>query len=105
MNLGDYLREQSVSLSHGKGNRLGELLIRRGQIRKYQLDFMLELQKSYSHLAHPVRLGQLLVQHRAIGQKGLTEALKAQETLPKESITEIVQRLSEESEEEETKLL
>lgn len=86
---------------------LGEILLRRGQVRRYQLDFVLELQKSYElevQQRHP--LGELLIKHRATMPKSVEEALVLQKELPHESITQIVSRLDAEMDEsDKTKLL
>ncbi len=75
---------------------LGEVLIHRGQLRKLQLDFILDLQRAYKAIARPYRLGDLLIKHRAISEVALKEALLVQSELPREGITAILARYQEE---------
>lgn len=72
---------------------IGEILLRRGQIRKYQLDFLLKLQTSMKHLMRPISIGELLIKHRAVTPLALTEALAVQESMPTESVTQISNKL------------
>lgn len=82
---------QTIAIS--QTSLLGEILVRRGQVRKYQLDFLLNLQQSMKKLMKPISLGELLIKHRAVSALALTEALAVQESMPKESVTEIVKGL------------
>ncbi len=71
---------------------LGDVLIHKGQIRKYQLEFCLSLQDAYRQGGRAFRLGEILVQHRVIDVSTLESALNVQETLPLESITAIIKQ-------------
>jgi len=84
--------------------KIGEILVQKGQIRRYQLDFALRLQNSYRKLSQPRRLGELLVAHRGVSQRIVDEALRVQKELPREPITQIINSL-EESDGDHTKLL
>ncbi|MBN8555906.1 MAG: hypothetical protein J0L93_10715 [Deltaproteobacteria bacterium] len=72
---------------------IGEILMRRGQLRKFQLDFLLQLQKAYKKIAKNFKIGELLIKHRALTPLALTEALAVQEEMPRESITQILKLL------------
>jgi hypothetical protein len=74
---------------------IGEILIRRGQVRKFQLDFLLQLQKAYKKISKNWKIGELLIKHRALTPLALTEALAVQEEMPKESITDILALLED----------
>lgn len=76
---------------------LGEILIRRGQLRKYQLEFILKLQEMHKRIFKPAALGELLIKHRAVTALALTEALAVQEEMPRESVTEVAKRLEAET--------
>ena len=69
--------------------QIGEILIARGQVRKYQLEFLLSLQTAFSQ-KHPMRIGELLVKHRAVTPAALEQALIIQKEASKESITNIL---------------
>lgn len=69
---------------------LGEILLAKGQIRKFQLDFLLQLQNEYKNSQRQVRIGELLVKHRAITASAIEQALRAQHEGPLESVTEIL---------------
>lgn len=69
---------------------LGDVLLHKGQIRKYQLEFCLSLQEAYRQGGRPFKLGEILVHHRVIDVSTLESALHVQETLPLESITAII---------------
>jgi hypothetical protein len=75
---------------------LGEILIRRGQVRKYQLEFLLGLQDMMKKLMKPISIGELLIKHRAVSALALVEALAVQESMPTDSVTEIVRGLENE---------
>jgi len=75
---------------------LGEVLINRGQLRKFQLEFILELQTAYKQIARPYKLGELLVKHRIISERALQEALNVQQELPHEGLTAILARYQDE---------
>jgi len=70
------IREESQS---GSKTYLGDLLVRRGKIRSYQLRFILRLQQAYKTISRPIRLGELLLAHRAIPQQCLQDALALQQ--------------------------
>jgi len=74
---------------------LGDLLIRRGQIRRYQLEFLLELQDEYKRKNIPSRIGDLLVKHRAIKREVVEAAALIQKEVPFDSVTDIVNQLRE----------
>ncbi len=76
--------------SFNRTRPIGEILLARGQIRKYQLDFILELQSAYKTRQRIIPLGELLIEHRALTTHALEEALKAQADSPLESITQIL---------------
>lgn len=78
---------------------LGELLVRRGQIRRYQLDFALRLQEAYQKISRNERLGEIFVDHRVLSDKAIHKALSQQEHLPGDSISQIVSRLNSELDE------
>lgn len=107
MTLGEYLRENSTSGTQSGFTPLGEILLRRGQIRRYQLDFALKLQGSYLKMSQHRLLGKILTEHRAINPKTLERALEIQKELPKESVTEVVKKINKavEDEESNTKLI
>lgn len=86
---------------------IGEILLRRGQIRRYQLEFLLNLQSSYRRLSKKnILIGELLVKHRALVPRSLTDALSLQTELPHESVTQIISQMDLDSDDgEETKLL
>lgn len=104
MTLEEFLGEQPVDQAHLP---IGEILLRRGQVRRYQLSFALKLQKSYKNNARKeIQIGELLVKHRAVNPNSLADALILQRELPAESITQIVSKLDlDDVESEETKLL
>ena len=68
--------------------RIGEMLIYRGQVKKVQLEFLLELQRSCRASNRECLLGDLLVSHRVVTPLELTEALAYQEE--SESLTLIM---------------
>lgn len=72
---------------------LGEILGRRGLVKHFTLNFILNLQRAYAQARHPRRLGELLVLHRVIDEAGLNEALELQRALPNESVTDICEDL------------
>jgi hypothetical protein len=70
---------------------VGEILIRRGQLRRFQLEFLLQVQQAYLGQSRKrIPIGQLLLEHRATQKKSLREALCLQSELPAESITQIL---------------
>ncbi len=71
---------------------LGDVLLHKGQIRKYQLEFCLSLQVAYQQGGRPLKLGEILVHHRVIDVSTLESALHVQATLPMESITAIIKQ-------------
>lgn len=106
------LRESFSEVSHThKSNEppkrlIGDLLIRRGQIRRYQLEFLLELQDQYKKKNIPSRIGDLLVKHRAIKREVVEAAALIQKEVPHDSVTDIVKQLQESEEvSSETKVL
>lgn len=78
------------SSKSSKFRPLGEVLLAKGQIRKYQLEFILQIQAGYKFLKQEFPLGQLLLKHRVINEVTLYEALKVQEEMPFESITKVL---------------
>lgn len=71
--------------------KLGEILLRRGQVRRFQLEFLLDIQKAYfENSRKQIPIGQLLLDHSAIQEHSLKEALSLQTELPTESITQIL---------------
>jgi len=70
---------------------LGQILIAKGQARKFQVEFLAELQEAYKKSHSRMKLGELLVKHRVISQEILESALIAQKEAPLESLTEIIQ--------------
>lgn len=96
------MSEETLESSHQMGSQkrvlrpLGEILLARGQMRKYQLDFLLTLQKAYHQKQRKPRLGDLLVQHRVLTENSLQEALQVQSEGPLESVTEVIARYDSE---------
>lgn len=87
-------------------NLLGQILLRRGQIRRYQLEFALRLQHNYRLQSKNFRLGEILEKHRATSHSSLSEALSRQENLSGESVSQILKTIEDHPQEEEvTKLL
>jgi len=68
----------------------GDILLRRGQVRRYQLDFALNLQKAYRQIQRDIKVGDILVQHRAISHKTREDTVSLQRELPRESSTTIL---------------
>jgi len=68
----------------------GDILLRRGQVRRYQLEFALNLQKAYRDIHRDVKVGDILVQHRAISEKTREDTVSLQLELPRESSTTIL---------------
>lgn len=96
--LGDTLNDRS------QGAFIGEILIRRGQLRKTQLEFALQLQNALQRWAkQAMRLGDILVKHRAISPLALNEALVFQEAAS-DSITDMLKQYADEEESETKKL-
>lgn len=83
----------SQTIAERQSSPLGEILLRRGQVRKYQLDFLLKLQTTLRNVLKPISIGELLIKHRAITTLALMEALAVQEAIPTESVTQIVKGL------------
>mgnify|MGYP000955671894 CR=1 FL=1 len=79
-----------------KTRPLGEILLAKGQIRKFQLDFLLVLQKAYSSAKRHIRLGDLLLKHRVVTEATLLHTLKTQNEAPLESVTEILKVFEQE---------
>lgn len=77
---------------------LGELLLKRGQVRRYQLDFALRLQKAYQQIQKNLSIGEILVQHRAISDRTRNEVLDIQKDIPLEGNTEIMKAVNETNE-------
>lgn len=71
---------------------MGEILRRRGQIRRFQLDFVLMLQVAYRAVGRKIPLGEILVKHRAITPLSLQEALVMQEN-PSEGLTDALKKM------------
>lgn len=67
----------------------------RGQVKFSQVEFVLSLQKAYRQKGRDRKLGELLIEHRVIDAHSLAEALEAQECLPQESITLIINAMKE----------
>jgi len=103
MTLEDYLREKSISKLKNHA-LIGEILLRRGQIRQYQLNFALELQSAYKKYSGQKQIGEILLQHRALSPVVLREALSIQKEIPHESVTQIVSHLKDDDGEH-TKLI
>ncbi len=76
--------------SSSKRRLLGEVLLAKGQIRKYQLEFILQIQAGYQFMRDEIPLGQLLLKHRVVSENVLNEALNVQQETPFESITKII---------------
>ncbi len=68
----------------------GDILLRRGQVRRYQLEFALNLQKAYRTIHRDFKVGDILVQHRAISEKTKDDIVTLQLELPRESSTTIM---------------
>ena len=81
--------------------QVGDILVRRGKIRRFQLEFLLKLQKAYRKSGRPYRLGDLIRIHRVATPKVVNEALTIQRELPQESVTEIIKRVTIENEDRE----
>lgn len=69
---------------------LGQILIAKGQARKFQIEFLAELQAAYKAARKPIKLGELLVSHRVISKEILESALITQQEIPLESVTDII---------------
>lgn len=83
-----YTGQRSAEIEKTK---LGEILLRRGQVRRFQLEFLLDIQKAYfENSRKQIPIGQLLLDHRAVQEHSLKEALSLQTELPTESITQIL---------------
>lgn len=95
----------SSKVSTADNDLFGDILLRRGQIRRYQLQFALDLQKAYKAIAKDMRVGDILVEHGAISDKTREDTVTLQRELPKESITQIVQAMNFEDEVTQTKRL
>lgn len=74
---------------------LGEMLIRRGQVRRYQLDFALRLQEAYRKIQRNERLGEIFIEHRVLSDRAIQEALKFQSEMPADSLTDVIKDLDE----------
>ena len=74
---------------------LGIILLKRGMVKKFQLDFIVKLQKAYRAVDRKEPLGELLIMHRALSPLHLNEALLIQDTLPGESVTKVLSQLDE----------
>lgn len=72
---------------------LGDILVRRGHAKQYQIDFILSLQKQYKSHHRKIQLGSLLLKHRIVSAEVLQEMLTIQATLPQESVTDIVRKI------------
>ena len=81
--------------------QIGDILVRRGKIRRFQLEFLLKLQKAYRMSGRPMRLGDLIKLHRVASPKTVKEALTIQKELPQESVTEIIKRVTLQEEDRE----
>lgn len=88
----------------GSSLLLGEILVKRGQIRRYQLEFALKLQEIYRGLRIHHSIGELLVDHRGLGSKSLNEALLYQEAQIEQSKKQHATLDAIEDEETETKI-
>jgi len=86
-------------------NRLGAILLRRGKAKKFQVDFLLDLQMAYRKSNFEHKLGELLVSHRIITNRVLEDALMVQEEMPQESLTQILQNSAQEETEQITERL
>jgi hypothetical protein len=74
-------------------DQFGELLVKRGQVRRYQLEFALKLQSAYRKIQKNIPIGEILVQHRAISNKTREDTASLQKSLPLEKNTEIMKGL------------
>lgn len=72
---------------------LGEMLVRRGQIRRYQLNFALKLQEAYKKVARNERLGEIFVEHRVLSDRAIQKALEHQSEMPADSLSQIVDQM------------
>lgn len=88
-----------------KHRQIGQILLHRGQIRGYQLEFALHLQKNYQKLNIQNPIGQILLEHRVLTQSTLRDALSLQKEIPYESVTQIVNALGLEEDGDETKII
>ena len=77
-------------------NPIGEILIRRGKLRRFQLEFLLSLQKNYAKNGRKIMLGDLLVEHQILENEQVDDVLVIQNDLPNESITQIVNIMNKE---------
>lgn len=90
--------------SHDSGSRsgtktyLGDLLVRRGQVRSYQLSFLLQLQKAYRKISRPVKIGELLIAHRVLPGSLINEALALQQVYAHQGgdLSAVLQSLNQE---------
>lgn len=73
--------------------RLGEILMRQGQMREDQIAFLASLQKAYEKVGKFHKIGDLIIAHRAASAIAVTEALVYQESAPTESITRVLDAL------------
>jgi hypothetical protein len=77
-------------------NPIGEILIRRGKLRRFQLEFLLNLQRNYAKNGRKIRFGDLLLEHQLLETKQIDDVLVIQKELPDESITQIVNMMNKE---------
>ncbi len=82
--------QKTPSTTRAAKTLLGEILVRRRKIKKYQLDFCLRLQTAYKRCDRHPPIGRLLLLHRAITPKALADALETQEKMPGESVTAVI---------------
>ncbi|TVQ78655.1 MAG: hypothetical protein EA369_06535 [Bradymonadales bacterium] len=96
-------RGHTHSQSLSNSSRLGDLLVRRGQLRSYQLNFLLRLQQAYRAVARNFRLGELLVSHRAVELAVVEQGLALQKVYLRQETHELDEILSQFEEVTQTK--
>ncbi len=84
------LSVQLETSSKESSDRFGDILLKRGQVRRYQLDFALALQKAYRDIQKDIPIGEILVQHRAISDKTREDTVTMQNEQPLEPVTKIM---------------
>ena len=69
---------------------VGDILVRKGHVRRYQIEFLLDLQEAYRKANRRIKMGQLLTGHRVVTKDQLDEALGIQDKLPQETVTKLI---------------
>lgn len=92
-------------MSVARSAQLGEILLKKGQVRRYQIDFLVSLQEAYRKKGIMRQIGELMVRHRAVNPRSLEEALRFQQEVSEEEGTDRISAFLSKEEDDKTKLM